>query len=298
MKRASGGEARTEAASSLWKSRFWKKLKRNRLGLVAGIVFIIIVLICIFGPMVSPYEHDVIDLANGFSPPSREHILGTDKLGRDVATRLMMGGRVSLSVGVVGLAISISIGIILGSISGYVGGKTDAILLKISEIVLCFPVFILILTLVSIMGPNIANIMTVLGLVWWTGTYRVIRNQFISIREMEFVEAARALGVRHIPMIFREILPSAITPVLVQITLRLASNIIVEAGLSFLGLGVQPPTPSWGNLLNSAQNIDILRNKPWLWLSPGLMISITVLSINFLGDALRDALDPLTSSDR
>ena len=228
-----------EAGVSVWRSRFWKKLKRNKLGVGGGIAFLVIVLLCIFVPILSPYKHNVIELTNSLSPPSGRHFLGTDKLGRDVATRLFMGGRVSLSVGVVGVVISISIGIILGSISGYVGGKTDAVLLKISEVVLCFPVFILILTLVAVMGPNIANIMTVLGLVWWTGTYRVIRNQFISIREIEFVEAARALGSSHFSMIFKEILPSAITPVLVQIT----------------------------------------------------------LSINFLGDALRDALDPLTTAD-
>ena len=214
------------------------------------------------------------------------------QLGRDVFARVLYGGRVSLAVGVVGISIAVAIGVILGTISGFLGGKVDAALLKFSEIVMSFPGFIIILTLVSILGPNLITVMAVLGFIQWTGIFRIVRNQLLSLREQEFVIAARSLGAGWASLAFRHLLPNAMAPVIVGATLGIAGMILTEAGLSFLGVGVQVPTPSWGNMLAAAQNLAALRNHWWTWVPPGLAITLAVLCINFIGDALRDALDP------
>ena len=273
-------------------NRFLRRLTRHRLGTGALLVFTLIVTSVVFAPLIATNDPNEISLKLRNAPPSSSHWLGTDHLGRDVFARLLYGGRASLSVGVAGISIAVSIGLFLGTVSGFMGGKVDAALLKLSEIVMSFPGFIIILTLVSLLGPSLLTVMAVLGFINWTGIYRIVRNQLLALREREFVLAARALGAGWFSMAFKHLLPNAMAPVIVGATLGIAAMILTEAGLSFLGVGVQVPTPSWGNMLASAQSLAALRKYWWTWVPPGLSITLAVLCINFIGDALRDALDP------
>ena len=273
-------------------NRFLRRLTRHRLGTVALLVFTLIITSVVFAPLIAPQDPNQISLKLRNSPPDSAHWLGTDHLGRDIFARLLYGGRASLSVGVAGISIAVSIGVILGTISGFLGGKVDAVLLKLSEVVMSFPGFIIILTLVSLLGPSLFTVMAVLGFIQWTGIYRILRNQLLSLREREFVLAAQALGAGWPSMAFKHLLPNAMAPVIVGATLGIAAMILTEAGLSFLGVGVQVPTPSWGNMLASAQSLAALRKYWWTWVPPGFAITLAVLCINFIGDALRDALDP------
>jgi peptide/nickel transport system permease protein len=219
-------------------------------------------------------------------------LLGTDSAGRDVLSRLLYAGRVSLSVGLVAVSIYVSIGIVLGGLAGYYGGWVDSVIMRVADMVLSFPSLIIIIVMVSLLGPSIYNVMLVIGGLGWPPIARLVRGNFLSLRQQEFVVAAQAGGAKHRRIIFRHVLPNALAPVIVAASFGMAQAILLEAGLSFLGLGVQPPTPSWGNMLSDAQSVLVLRNMPWLWLPPGIMIAITVLSVNFIGDGLRDALDP------
>jgi peptide/nickel transport system permease protein len=221
-----------------------------------------------------------------------QHLLGTDQVGRDVLSRLIYGARVSLTVGLGTVAISVSIGTILGLISGYFGGKIDMLIMRITDIFMSFPDIVLILVVVSIMGPGLANIIIVIGLLRWPSVTRLVRGNVLSIKKMDFVKSAIVLGLKTPRILFLHILPITIAPVLVNATSGMASAIITEASLSFLGMGVQPPMSSWGNMITDAQSISVLTSQPWLWLPPGLLIVLCVLSINFIGDGLRDALDP------
>lgn len=225
-------------------------------------------------------------------PPSVEHLLGTDKLGRDVFSRILYGGRISIYVSVVGAIMGTLIGTILGGIAGYFGGKIDSCLVRVSEIFLTFPNMILILILVSMVGQGVNNLIIIFSITGWMTTFRMVRNEFLRLREETFVEVCKAFGISEISIMFRHILPNAISPIMVSTTLNIANYILQEAGLSFLGLGVPSTIPTWGNIMNAAKSIEILRNYWWLWLSPGLVISIFVLAVNFLGDGLRDVLDP------
>jgi peptide/nickel transport system permease protein len=236
-----------------------------------------------------PYDTDLRSYRKG---PSAQHLLGTDSAGRDVLSRLLHAGRVSLSVGLVAVSIYAAIGIVLGGVSGFYGGWVDSLIMRLADIVLAFPSLIVIITIVSILGPSIYNVMLVIGVLGWPPIARLVRGDFLSLREQDFVVAAQSIGARNLRIIFRHVLPNAIAPVIVAASFGMAQAILLEAGLSFLGLGVQPPTPSWGNMLTDAQSITVLRSMTWLWLPPGLMIAVTVLSINFIGDGLRDALDP------
>jgi peptide/nickel transport system permease protein len=218
--------------------------------------------------------------------------LGTDTAGRDVYTRLLYAGRVSLTVGLVAVAIYTGIGVVLGVLAGYYGGWVDSVIMRVADMVLSFPSLIIIIVMVSLLGPSIYNVMLVIGALGWPPIARLVRGNFLSLRQQEFVVAAQAGGAKHRRIIFRHVLPNALAPVIVAASFGMAQAILLEAGLSFLGLGVQPPTPSWGNMLSDAQSVLVLRNMPWLWLPPGIMIAITVLSVNFIGDGLRDALDP------
>jgi peptide/nickel transport system permease protein len=276
---------------TFFRSRVFCRFKKHKLAVLGFIILSGLILIAIFAPYLTPYKQNTIDLSKTLASPSREHLLGTDKIGRDFLTRLIYGSRVSLVVGLGGVFVAGFIGIILGSISGYMGGKTDIVLLKLSEIIMCFPRLILVLILVTIAGQSIRNIILTFGFLGWVSLYRLVRSLFFSLREEEFVEALKAFGVGKFSIMFRHILPNTLAPVIVWITLTLAGMILQEAGLSFLGLGVPSNTPSWGNLLNAAQELKILRDKPLLWIAPGLMISLAVLSANFLVDGLRDALD-------
>jgi peptide/nickel transport system permease protein len=269
-----------------------RRFLRHRLAVVSSVVFLVIVLSSLFANIVAPYNPNKIDPTAFDAKPSAKHILGTDQVGRDNLSRVIYGGRVSLSVGVVAVAIYMIIGVILGSLAGYYGGKVDMIISRFIDIVLSFPNLLMILVLVSILGPGLRNIMIVLGLLGWPQIARIVRAEFMHLRVQEFVTAARVVGVPTPRIIIRHIIPNAMGPILVGATFGVAAAILSESGLSFLGLGVQPPTSSWGQMLNASQSLSILDSKPWLWIPPGVMILVSVLCINFIGDGLRDALDP------
>lgn len=269
---------------------FWRYFKRNRLAVGGMIIIVIIFLIAGLASFLAPYDPGKTDVSMKLKPPSLQHFLGTDQLGRDAFSRMLFGSRVSLSVGFVAVAISISIGILVGAISGYYSGWTDALLMRFVDIMLCFPSFFLILTVVALLGPSLFKVMVVIGITSWMGTSRFVRAEFLSLRERDFVQAAKALGVKDHRIIFRHILPNALAPVFVTATLDVATAILVEAGLSFLGFGVQPPAPSWGNILTEGRTY--IFDAWWLTVFPGLSILLTVLSFNLLGEGLRDALDP------
>jgi peptide/nickel transport system permease protein len=260
--------------------------------MVGVVVLAIMATLAIFAPVVGRYDPNRGDFRQIDQPPSREHLLGTDGNGRDYWSRLVYGARVSLSVGLVATSIAAVIGTVLGAISGYYGRAVDLAIQRFTEMVMTIPTLLLIITLVAYVGPSIYNIMIVLGLLGWTGFCRVVRGQVLSVREVAFVEAARTIGARDHAIMARHILPNVLPYIVVLATLNVAGFILVEAGLSFLGLGVQVPTASWGNMLQQAQSLDVLVSKPWRWIAPGAAIALCVLSINFVGDGLHDALDP------
>jgi peptide/nickel transport system permease protein len=273
------------------RSGVWYRFRRHRLALFGSSVLLVLVVASLAAPRIAqdPYDTDLRSYRKG---PSAQHLLGTDSAGRDVLSRLLHAGRVSLSVGLVAVSIYAAIGIALGGLSGFYGGWVESLIMRLADMVLSFPSLIVIITIVSILGPSIYNVMLVIGALGWPPIARLVRGNFLSLRGQDFVVAAQSIGARNLRIIFRHVLPNAIAPVIVAASFGMAQAILLEAGLSFLGLGVQPPTPSWGNMLTDAQSITVLRSMTWLWLPPGLMIAVTVLSINFIGDGLRDALDP------
>lgn len=270
----------------------WMHFKRHRLG-VAGLAFVIaVVLVAILAPVLSPYDPYQVNMDLRDAPPSLDHLLGTDGVGRDTLSRLIYGSRISVSVGLIATTFSVGIAILLGSAAGYWQKWVDGLLGRFQEVVSCFPSFLFIITIVAMLGPSIFNVMFVIGLLGWTGKFRIVRGQFIALRNLDYVLAARAMGARDSRIIFRHVLPGVIPYLIVGATFTVAGAILTEAGLSFLGLGVSPPTASWGNMLAAARQIISLIERPWQWLAPGLAISLIVLSVNFVGDSLRDALDP------
>ena len=289
-----------ETPPAIWTNRTYagrgyprvRAFARHRLALIGAIVIALLGVIAILAPVIAPYDPNEIDLFATAQGPSRAHLLGTDDIGRDVLSRLIYGTRVSLSVGLVSVTIYVLIGTVLGSLSGYFGGWVDSTIQRFTDAVMCFPSLIIIVAAVAIVGPSIYNVMIVIGLLTWPGICRLVRGQILTLREREFVEAARAMGAPPWKVIFSHLLPNTIAPITVAATFGVAAAILTEAGLSFLGLGVQPPTPSWGNLINTAQSAAVLQQMPWLWVPAGVMIDLSVLSINFIGDGLRDALDP------
>jgi len=269
---------------------FLRRLAANRFALAGAAVVCLLFLLSLLAPYLTPYEPDAIDAYRVLTPPSYEHMLGTDELGRDVLTRLLYGARISLKVGFVAVGIAVAVGTLLGLVAGYYGGWIDMVLMRFVDIMLCFPTFFLILAVIAMLEPSIWYIMAVIGLTGWMGVARLVRAAVLSLREREFVMAARALGASDFRIIFRHILPNSLSPVLVSATLGVAGAILTESALSFLGIGVQPPTPSWGNILTSGK--DYIEFAWWLSLFPGLSILITVLSYNLVGEGIRDALDP------
>jgi peptide/nickel transport system permease protein len=272
-------------------ARSLRRFLGHRLALTGSIAVLVLALAAIFAPLVAPYDPNAVDLDRVSHPPDRQNLLGTDATGRDVLSRLIFGARVSMSVGIVAVSIYLSIGFVLGAVSGYVGGKVDMLIMRFTDIMMCFPSFVLILILVAILGPSIRNVMLVIGLFGWPGIARLVRGQVLSLREQDFILAARTIGVPHRRMLLVHLLPNVLGPVTVAGTLGIAGAILTEAGLSFLGLGVRPPTASWGSMISQARSIAVLTDMPWQWLSPGIAISVAVLSINFIGDGLRDAID-------
>ena len=281
----------TKRNNSTW-FNVWLNFKKNKLALFGLFMLIFLVISAILAPIIAPYSLSEMDFTSMDKSPSLKHILGTDKMGRDIFSRLLYAGRISLSVGLIAEAIALTIGTILGTISGYFGGKIDTFLMRLVDMFNSFPFILLSITVVAVIGPSIYNIMIVLGILSWTGPCRIIRGQFLQIKNKEFVEGARAMGASNFRIIFKHMLPNALAPLLVSATLGVGGAIMTEAALSYLGLGVQPPTPSWGNMLQAANDLHALETKPWLWIPPGLSILLSVLSINFIGDGLRDSLDP------
>lgn len=270
----------------------WRRFRRNKIAMVSLVILILLIVVAVLAPVLTPYGRDVINLSNKELPPSSEHWLGTDSLGRDVYTRLLYGGRISLTVGLVATSIQMVIGIILGSLAGYYGRFLDTVIMRLTDMVLSFPFLALAIAMAAIMGPSIYNTMLIIGFLAWTGTCRIVRGQFLSIKQSEYIEAARSLGLSEFRIIYKHMLPNTMAPLLINATLAMASAILVEAALSFLGMGVQAPIPSWGNMLESARNMRYIMNCPWLWAPPGIAILLSVLSINLIGDGLRDAFDP------
>jgi peptide/nickel transport system permease protein len=269
---------------------FWNRFKRNRMA-VTGLALVLgLFVVSICAPWLAPYDPNQIDLKQVLMPPSPAHLLGTDTLGRDVLSRIIYGSRVSLKVGFVAVGLATLIGLIVGALAGYYGGWVDQVLMRLVDLMLCFPAFFLILAVIAVLQPSIYVIMAVIGLTSWMGVARLVRAEFLSLREREFVTAARALGASDIRLILRHMLPNALAPVMVSATLGVAGAILTESALSFLGLGVQPPTPSWGNILTAGKdNIEIAW---WLSVFPGLAILVTVMSYNLLGEGIREAIDP------
>jgi len=241
-----------------------------------------------------PLDPYTPDLTTPQTPPSRAHWLGTDGIGRDVLARTIYGGRVSLAVGMGAVGLYLLTGMAIGAAAGFFGGAVDVGLMRLADAVLSFPALLVILTLVAITGPSLANIIVVISALGWPGVARQVRAQVLSLREQEFAAAARAIGVSNSRLLVRHLLPNAVAPIVVAATFGIATSILLEASLSFLGLGVQPPVASWGNMLRDALSITVLESMPWLWVPPGLMVTLTVLAINFVGDGLRDAVDPRT----
>ena len=267
----------------------WRQLRHNRMALVgAGIVLVMFLMAAVAS--FSSIDPAAIDVSQSLLPPSMKHPFGTDDLGREVLVRMLYGARISLLVGFVAVGISTLIGIVLGSLAGYYGGWVDALVMRFVDIMLCFPTFFLILAVIAFLDPSIWNIMIVIGLTSWMGIARLIRAEFLSLRQRDFVLAAQALGASDLRLIFRHILPNAMSPVLVSATLGVAGAILTESALSFVGIGVHPPTPSWGNMLIIGK--QTLGSAWWLSVFPGLAILITVLGYNLLGEGIRDALDP------
>lgn len=282
---------RVTRVESPWQ-RSVRRFRRHRLAVIGLVVLILLALIAIFAPVIARHDPNRGDFRRIDLKPSWEYPLGTDGNGRDYFSRLVYGSRVSLSVGIVSTAIAGAIGTVLGAVSGFYRGKVDLVIQRFTDMVLTFPSLIILITLVAYVGPSLYNIILVLGLLQWTSFCRVVRGQVLSVREVAFVDAARTLGASNSSILFRHILPNVLPFIVVLATLNIAGIILTEAALSFLGLGVQVPTATWGNMLQQSQTLDILVNKPWRWIAPGSAIALCVLSINFVGDGLHDAIDP------
>jgi len=269
---------------------FWKRFRKNKLALLGAVIVLSLFVVAVLAPWIAPYDPGQIQIRKVLEEPSWRHPFGTDSLGRDVFSRMIWGSRISLLVGFVAVGIATAIGIFLGALAGYYGRWVDNLIMRFVDIMLCFPTFFLILAVIAFLEPSIWNIMIVIGVTGWMGVARLVRAEFLSQKERDYAVAERALGARDFRIIFRHILPNALAPVLVSATLGVAGAILTESALSFLGIGVQPPTPSWGNILTAGKdNIDIAW---WLSLYPGMAILITVLGYNLLGEGIRDSIDP------
>ncbi len=274
----------------------FRRFRKNRLALAGSVIILLLFFLALFAPWISRYDPARIDVSHILSPPDALHWMGTDESGRDVMSRMIYGARVSLLVGFVAVGIATAIGVFFGSLAGYYGGWIDTVIMRFVDIMLCFPTFFLILAVIAVLEPSLLNIMIVIGVTGWMGVARLVRAEFLALKEQEFVLAARAFGASDFRIIFRHLLPNAMAPVLISATFGIAGAILTESALSFFGLGVQPPNPSWGNILSSGYKyIDFAH---WLSIFPGLAILITALGYNLLGEGLRDALDPRLRSGK
>jgi peptide/nickel transport system permease protein len=275
---------------SYFRAVFWPRLAHNRFAVAGAIVVLLMLAVALLAPLIVRFGPNEINAWAVLEPPSLKHWFGTDDLGRDVFSRIVYGAKISLQVGFVAAGIAVLIGTILGLVAGFYGGWIDNVLMRFVDIMFCFPTFFLILAVITFLRPSIWYIMIVIGLTGWMGVARLVRAETLSIREMDYIMAARCIGCSDRRIIFRHILPNAVSPALVAASLGIAGAILTESALSFLGIGVQPPTPSWGNILASGK--DYIEFAWWLSLFPGLAILVTVLAYNLLGEGIRDALDP------
>jgi peptide/nickel transport system permease protein len=270
----------------------WKRFKKNKMAVTGLVIFTSFILMGALAPWITPHDPLAGDIMLADLPPSAEHWFGTDAVGGDVFSRCIYAARVSLTIALVAMFLSVSVGIVYGSVSGYFGGWVDNVMMRIVDAIQSFPTFFLLLGIAAIVPPSMWTTILVISLTGWVGISRFVRGEILSLKRRDYVEAARATGESKSAIIFRHILPNAMAPIIVIATLDTAGIILVEAGLSFLGLGVQPPTPSWGNMLTAAQDLATLQYYSWNAIFPGMFIMLSVLSINFIGDGLRDALDP------
>lgn len=269
-----------------------QKFKAHRLAIVGLVIVMVLVLAAIFAPLITGYDPSLVNVPERLLPLSFKHLLGTDNVGRDVFSRLLYGGRISIFIGIVSSLGASIIGIILGCWSGYFRGKADSVILYIWEIFSAFPSIILILIIVGFSGRGLTNLIIIFSITGWTGVYRIVRSRILSIREEAFVECCRANGISDLSIMFKHMLPNTLGPVIVSITLQTAGYVLAEAGLSFIGLGVESSIPTWGNIINAAKSMLVIQNYPALWIAPGIAISLFVLGVNFFGDGLRDVFDP------
>jgi oligopeptide transport system permease protein len=284
----------TQQGSSLWLDA-WIKLRKNKLALSGLIILLFLIFVSLLTPWIAPYSYEEQNLMLGATAPSAAHWLGTDIFGRDMLTRIMYGGRVSLMVGFIATAVALVIGILWGSIAGFVGGRVDALMMRIVDIMYALPFMIFIVLLMVVFGRNILLLFVAIGAVEWLTMARIVRGQVMTLRKQEFVEAAYSMGLSRWAIIRRHIIPNTLGPVIVYTTLTIPSVMLLEAFLSFLGLGIQPPQSSWGLLIN--YGVETMEEYPWLLIFPGITLSLTLFALNFLGDGLRDALDPRASKD-
>jgi oligopeptide transport system permease protein len=289
-----GEPLRIEHGTSLWRDA-WARLTRNRLAVVGGVILILVTLACLLAPWISGYGYEQQDLVLGAAPPSAEHWLGTDTFGRDLLTRILYGGRVSLLVGLIATFVALLIGVTWGAIAGYFGGRVDAVMMRIVDILYALPFMIFVVLLTVVFGRSMLLLFLAIGAVEWLTMARIIRGQVQTLKHQEFVEAAVSLGLPRRAIIFRHIVPNAIGPLIVYTTLTIPAVMLLEAFISFLGLGVQPPQSSWGSLISDG--VETMEEYPWLLIYPGITLSLTLFALNFLGDGLRDALDVRSARD-
>ena len=279
----------------IFKSQAMKKFLHNKKAMLGLALVVLLVLAVLFIPLFKDMDPYTTDRLAGFnSKPSAAHPLGTDDVGRDLFARLLYGGRISLFVGIMSTIISVALGIPLGLIAGYFRGPAESIIMRTADAFMSFPSMVLILVLVAVFGPSILTVTVVIGILGWTAIAKLIYGNVLSIREREYIQATKAVGMKTIPILFTEVLPNAIPPVWANISFRVAGAILTESSLSFLGMGVQTPQASWGNIIYAAQNLMVLTARPWVWIPPGLCIILVVVGFNFIGEGVRDALDPKT----
>jgi peptide/nickel transport system permease protein len=268
----------------------WRRLKRNRAAIIGGMIVFLFVFVAALAPWISPYPPNEGDLTKRLKPPSKEHLLGTDALGRDQLSRVIFGARISLQIQVVAVVIALLIGTLIGMVGGYYGGKLDNLIMRLMDILLAFPGIFLAISIIAVLGPGLTNLMLAAGIYSIPQFARIVRGSVLSLKEKEFIEAARAVGENDFNILFRYLLPNSMAPIIIQTTLRMATVLLTASGLSFLGLGVQPPTPEWGAMLSTARAYMI--TAPHVATVPGLAIMLVVMGFNLFGDGLRDSLDP------
>ena len=286
--------AQAEKGTSLWADA-WVRLKKNKLAVFGLCVVLFLIVVAILTPWIAPYGYEEQNLDLGATPPSAAHWLGTDLFGRDLLTRLMYGGRISLAVGLIATSVALVIGVAWGTIAGYIGGRTDAVMMRIVDALYALPFIIFIILLMVVFGRSLLLLFLAIGAVEWLTMARIVRSQVLTIRSQEYIEAARAMGLSTPRILWKHVVPNSLGPIIVYATLTVPQVMLLEAFLSFLGLGIQPPQSSWRLLIS--YGAEVMEDYPWLLIFPGLALSITLFALNFLGDGLRDALDPKASKD-